>query len=403
MIINKRLFPDQRFLGIVAVMLIFVGVFVGCSNQAQSQQQMQPPEVSTVTVSVESVELITELPGRVSAFRIAEVRPQVSGLILKRLFTEGSDVKAGQVLYQIDPAPFEAALNNARAALGKAQAQLPSIKLKVERFKELLAEKAVSQQDYDDASAALKQVLAEIEYWKASVRSAEINLGYTRITAPISGRIGKSNVTEGAIVTAYQPTPLTTIQQLDPVYVDVTQSTAELRNLKKRLEEGKLKYKGPKNSVARIVLDDGSIYSREGSLQFRDVTVDPTTGSVTIRIVVPNPDHALLPGMYVKAMVYEGVNDQAILVPQEAVQRDRKSNPFVFVVNQEQKVEVRPVVLDRAIGDKWLVVSGLNPGDHVIVEGILKVRPGMAVKEIPYTKKDSTSSQSPASKDQNPH
>lgn len=401
--INKRLFLDQRLSVLLAAFLILAGFSSGCGKQAQSQQQMGTPEVSTVTVATEPVELVTELPGRVSAFRIAEVRPQVSGLILKRLFVEGSDVKTGQVLYQIDPAPFEAALNNARAALGRSQAQLPAIQLKVERFKELLSEKAVSQQDYDDASAALKQVLADIEYWKASVKSAEINLGYTKITAPISGRIGKSNVTEGAIVTAYQQMALATIQQLDPVYVDVTQSTAELQNLKRRLEEGKLKYKGPKNSIARIVLDDGSVYSREGSLQFRDVTVDPTTGSVTIRIIVPNPDHTLLPGMYVRAMVHEGVNDQAILVPQEAVQRDRKSNPFVLVVNQEQKVEARPVTLDRAIGDKWLVSSGLSPGDHVIVEGILKVRPGMAVKEVPYSKKEPPGAQPPASKDHNPH
>jgi len=381
-----------------AVILACVAVFSSsCGRQAQSQGQSQVPEVSTITVATESVELVTELPGRVSAFRIAEVRPQVSGLILKRYFVEGSDVKAGQLLYQIDPAPFEAALNNAKAALGKAEAQILSIKPKVERFRELLAEKAVSQQDYDDVSAALKQAMAEVEYWKASVRSAQINLGYTRITAPISGRIGKSNVTEGAVVTAYQQMPLTTIQQLDPVYVDVTQSTTELQQLKRKIEEGRLKYGGQKNTKVKIILDDGTIYPRPGELQFRDVTVDPTTSSVTVRIIVSNPDHTLLPGMYVRAQVQEGINEHAILVPQEAVQRDRKSNPFVLVVNQEQKVEVRPVVLDRAIGDKWLVASGLSPGDRVIVEGIVKVRPGMTVKEVPFSKDKTPSSQQPSS------
>ncbi|MEJ5301018.1 MAG: efflux RND transporter periplasmic adaptor subunit [Thermodesulforhabdaceae bacterium] len=381
-----------------AVVLIFVVAFSSsCGKQAQSQGQAQVPEVSTIEVSTESVELVTELPGRVSAFRIAEIRPQVSGLILKRYFVEGSNVKAGQLLYQIDPAPFEAALNNAKAALGKAEAQIPAIKLKVERFKELLAEKAVSQQDYDDASAALKQAMAEVEYWKASVRSAQINLSYTKITAPISGRIGKSNVTEGAIVTAYQQTPLTIIQQLDPVYVDVNQSTTELQQLKKKLEEGRLKYGGQKNTKVKIVLEDGTVYSHSGDLQFRDVTVDPTTSSVTVRIVVSNPDNTLLPGMYVRALVQEGVNEQAILVPQESVQRDRKSNPFVLIVNQEHKVEVRPVVLDRAIGDKWLVTSGLSPGDHVIVEGIVKVRPGMTVKEVPFARERTSASQQPAS------
>jgi membrane fusion protein (multidrug efflux system) len=381
-----------------AVILAYVAVFSSsCGRQAQSQGQSQVPEVSTITVATESVELVTELPGRVSAFRIAEVRPQVSGLILKRYFVEGSDVKAGQLLYQIDPAPFEAALNNAKAALGKAEAQILSIKPKVERFRELLAEKAVSQQDYDDVSAALKQAMAEVEYWKASVRSAQINLGYTRITAPISGRIGKSNVTEGAVVTAYQQMPLTTIQQLDPVYVDVTQSTTELQQLKRKIEEGRLKYGGQKNTKVKIILDDGTIYPRPGELQFRDVTVDPTTSSVTVRIIVSNPDHTLLPGMYVRAQVQEGINEHAILVPQEAVQRDRKSNPFVMVVNQEQKVEVRSVVLDRAIGDKWLVASGLSPGDRVIVEGIVKVRPGMTVKEVPFSKDKTPSSQQPSS------
>ncbi|MCX7823842.1 MAG: efflux RND transporter periplasmic adaptor subunit [Syntrophobacterales bacterium] len=385
--INERLFVMRRpktFLTILS--LLFFLFSLSCERRTQSQEQLLTPEVSTITVSMEAVELVTELPGRVSSFRISEVRPQVSGLIVKRFFNEGSDVKVGQVLYQIDPAPFEAALSHAKAALGKAEAQIPAIKLKVERFRDLLAERAVSQQDYDEASAALKQALAEVEYWKASVKSAEINLGYTKITAPISGRIGKSNVTEGAIVTAYQQTPLVVIHQLDPVYVDVTQSTTELLQLKKRLEGGNFKPKGQKGSPTKIILEDGSIYPREGFLQFRDVTVDPTTGSVTVRVIVPNPDFLLLPGMYVRAVIFEGINDRAILVPQQSVQRDRKNNPFVLVVNGEHKVEMRPIVLERAIGDKWLVASGLSPGDRIIVEGIAKVKPGMVVKEVPFAR-----------------
>ena len=231
------------------------------------------------------------------------------------------------MLYQIDPAPFQAALDNAKAALGKSEANLPSIRLRAERYKELLAEKAVSQQDYDDAAAALKQAEADIEYWKAAVETARINLGYTRVTAPISGRIGKSNVTDGALVTAYQPVALATIQQLDPIYVDVPQSTTELLRLKRRLEDGRLNQNGTNQKKVKLILEDGTAYPLEGTLQFRDVTVDPTTGSVILRIVFPNPEGVLLPGMFVRAVVKEGVNEQAILIPQQAVSRDPKGNP----------------------------------------------------------------------------
>ena len=231
------------------------------------------------------------------------------------------------MLYQIDPAPFQAALDNAKAALGRAEANLPAIRSRAERYKELLADKAVSQQDYDDAAAALKQAEADIQYWKATVETARINLGYTRVTAPISGRIGRSNVTEGALVTAYQPVALATIQQLDPIYVDVPQSTAELLRLKRRLEDGRLNQDGTNQNKVQLILEDGTAYPLEGTLQFRDVTVDPTTGSVILRIVFPNPEGVLLPGMFVRAVVEEGVNEQAILVPQQAVSRDPKGNP----------------------------------------------------------------------------
>ncbi len=366
---------------VLAILLLLVS---NCNNQQKTHQEPPPPEVTIITVKTEPVELSTELPGRTSAFRVAEVRPRVNGLILKRYFTEGSFVKEGQLLYQIDPAPFEAALNNAKAALKKAEANVPALKLRLERYKDLLESKAVSQQEYDDVYASFQQALAEVEYWKANVTSSQINLSYTKVTAPISGRIGKSNVTEGAIVTAYQQMPLATIQQLDPIYVDVTQSTTELYELKKRLKEGRLKYSERNHSKVSIILEDGSLYPEEGTLQFKDVTVDPSTGSVILRIVVPNPENILLPGMFVKAKVREGINENAILVPQKAVSVDRKGNKIVYVVNSENKVEVRNIVIDRAIGNRWIVSEGLSPGDKVIVEGVQNIKVGSPVRITPY-------------------
>jgi membrane fusion protein (multidrug efflux system) len=364
---------------IVAAILVHL-FLTGCDQPKQVQRPASVPEVTTVTVQTEKITLTTELPGRTSAYRIAEIRPQVSGLIQKRLFTEGSDVKAGQVLYQIDPAPFQAALANAEAALARAEANLPSIRSRVERYKELLVDKAVSQQDYDDAFSALTQVEADIAYWKAMVETAQINLGYTKVIAPISGRIGKSNVTEGAIATAYQPMALTTIQQLDPIYADVPQSTTELL----RLKNGGLNHKGADQNKVKLMLEDGTAYPLEGTLQFSDVTVDPTTGSVILRVVFPNPNGVLLPGMFVRAIVKEGVNEEAVLIPQQGVSRDHKGNPLALVVDVEGKVGQRMLTLDRAIGDKWLISSGLAPGDRVIVEGIQMLRPGTVVKAVPF-------------------
>jgi len=369
---------------ITTVGVLVVGLMLtNCGKRAEPPQG-GTPEVATVTVSTQQVVLTTELPGRTSAYRIAEIRPQVSGIIQKRLFTEGTDVKAGEVLYQIDPAPFQAALDNARGALGRAEANLPAVRLRFERYRDLLADKAVSQQDYDDATAAMKQVEADIQYWKATVESARINLGYTRVTAPISGRIGKSNVTEGALVTAHQPMALATIQQLDPIYVDVPQSTTETLLLRRRLEEGRLKHDGKNQNKVKLILEDGTIYPMEGTLQFRDVTVDPTTGSVVLRAVFPNPKRVLLPGMFVRAVVKEGVNKQAVLIPQQAVSRDPKGNPITLIVDAESKVQQRMLTLDRAIGDKWFVSSGVSPGDRVIVEGVQRVRPGASVKVVPF-------------------
>ena len=375
---------EQMKWGVVLMALLGGLLLLGCDRQQQSPPPPPVPEVATVTVQTQQIVLTTELPGRTSAYRIAEIRPQVNGIIQKRLFTEGFDVHAGQVLYEIDPAHFQAALDNAKAALGKAEANLPSIRLRVERYKELLPDKAVSQQEFDDAAAAEKQNQAEIEFWKAMVETARINLGYTRVTAPIDGRIGKSAVTEGAIVTAYQPMALATIQQLDPIYVDVPQSTTELLRLKRRLEDGRLNPNGTDQKKANLILEAGRAYPLEGTLQFRDITVDPTTGSVTLRLVFPNPKGLLLPGMFVRVVVKEGVSEQAILVPQQAVSRDPKGNPVALIVDTGGKVQQRLLRLDRAIGDQWLVTSGLAEGDHVIVEGLQKVRAGASVEEVPF-------------------
>ena len=366
--------------------LMTLTILLGGCDRGRGQQATGPPitEVATVTIEPQQVELTTELPGRTSPYLVAEIRPQVNGIIQKRLFREGSDVKAGQLLYQIDPAPFQVALDSARASLGKAQANLPTLRLKAERYKELLADKAVSKQDYDDATAAMEQAKAEIEYWKAQVEAARINLGYTRVTAPISGRIGKSNVTDGALVTAYQPMALATIQQLDPIYVDVSQSSAELLRLKRNLEAGRLSADGKNGKKVCILLEDGNFCPQSGALQFRDVTVDPATGSFTLRIVVPNPKHLLLPGMFVRASVQEGIAAQAILVPQQGVSRTPKGEPVALVVDEAGKVQQRMLNLNRAIGDQWLVSSGLSAGDRVIVEGMLNVRPGAAVKAVAW-------------------
>jgi membrane fusion protein (multidrug efflux system) len=337
-----------------------------------------------VTIQPQRVELTTELPGRTSPYLVAEIRPQVNGIIQKRLFREGSDVKAGQLLYQIDPAPFQVALDSAKASLGKAQANLPSLQLRAERCQELLVDKAVSKQDCDDAAAAMGQAKAEIEYWKTAVEGARINLGYTRVTAPISGRIGKSSVTDGALVTAYQPMSLATIQQLDPIYVDVSQSSAELLRLKRSLEAGRVSADGKNGRKVRILLEDGTTYPLEGALQFRDVTVDQATGSFTLRIVVPNPQHVLLPGMYVRAVLLEGVAEQAIVIPQQGVNRNPKGEPFALVVDEAGKVQLRNLTLNRALGDQWLVSSGLAPQERVVVEGMMNVRPGATVKVIPW-------------------
>ena len=391
---------DYRVVLMTAAVIFIVGLIsAGCGDK-KTGGPPPAPEVATVTIQPKPVLITTDLTGRTSANLVAEVRPQVGGIIQKRLFTEGSDVQAGQVLYQIDPATYQAALDNARAGLARSEANLSAIRLKADRLRELLVDKAVSRQDYDDAASALKQTQADIQYWQANVDTARINLKYTSITAPISGRIGKSSVTEGALVAVGQSTALATIQKLDPMYVDITQSTADLLRLQRGVKEGRLNQSDANQRKVQLILEDGSTYPLSGTLQFRDVTVDPTTGSVILRAVFPNPNGVLLPGMFIRAVVKEGINEKALLVPQQAVSRDPKGNPQTLIVDAENKVALRTLALDRAIGDQWLVASGLAAGDRVIVEGMQKVKPGVSVKVVPFEAGQEKNSASP--KNMNP-
>lgn len=377
-----RIYDGTRFiviLGIIAGLLLTSG----CKQQSTTAKG-GPPEVAVVTTLQERVAITSELMGRISPYLIAEVRPQVNGIIQKRLFKEGADVKAGDVLYQIDPSTYQAAYASAKANLARAEANVTSIRYRAERYRELVDSKAVSRQEYDDAVAALKQAEAEIQAGKAAVETARINLAYTRITAPISGRIGRSLVTVGALTTAGQGTALTTIQQIDPIYVDVTQSSASLLRLQQSIANGHLKKDGADSTKAKLLLENGTPYPLEGILQFRDVTVDPTTGSFILRIVFPNPKGTLLPGMYARSIIEEGINEQALLIPQQGVSRNPKGEPIALIVDSEGKVQLRMLMLDRTIGDKWLVSAGLAAGDRIIVEGMQKVKPGVSVKVISF-------------------
>ncbi len=370
----------------IAGLLLGGLLMTGCDDQkaAGTPPQAPPPEVGVVSIAPQRVVLTTELSGRTAPHRVAEVRPQVGGIIQKRLFTEGSDVKAGEVLYQIDPATYQAAYDSAKATLARAEANINPLKLKEGRFRDLVKINAVSQQDYDDVEAALKQVEAEVEGARAALEAARIDLDYTTVKAPISGRIGRSAVTTGALVKAEQDQSLATIQQLDPIYVDVTQSSADLLALKRNLASGLLKSSGPQQAEVRLVLEDGTLYPQPGTLKFSEVTVDPSTGSVTLRTLFPNPQQLLLPGMFVRVILKEGVNERAILVPQRGVTRNPAGNAMVMVVGAEEKVEPRVIKVVRTVGDNWLVSDGLEPGDRVILEGTQRARPGTVVKAVPF-------------------
>ncbi|AOK05240.1 efflux RND transporter periplasmic adaptor subunit [Burkholderia sp. AU28942] len=358
-------------------------VFLAACGKKESAPPPQTPEVGVVTVQPQAVPVFTELPGRTSAFLVAQVRARVDGIVLRREFTEGSDVKAGQRLYKIDPAPYLAQLNSAKATLAKAQANLVTQNALVARYKVLVAANAVSKQDYDNAVATQGQAAADVAAGKAAVETAQINLGYTDVVSPITGRVGISQVTPGAYVQASQATLMSTVQQLDPVYVDLTQSSLDGLKLRQDVQSGRLKTSGPGAAKVSLILEDGKTYSEPGKLQFSDVTVDQTTGSVTIRAVFPNPGRVLLPGMFVRARIEEGVNENAFLVPQIGVTHDQKGQAIAMVVNASNKVEPRPLKTTGIQGQNWIVEGGLQAGDRVIVQGVDKVRPGATVKSVP--------------------
>lgn len=362
------------------LLAVLAAALSGCGQDHPAAGSAPEPEATVVTIQPRPTTLSTVLPGRTSALLVSEVRPQVGGIIQKRLFREGADVKAGEALYQIDPATYQAAFDSAKAALTKAEAAVEPARLKAERYADLVKTNGVSRQDNDDAQAAHKQYVAEVAAARAALETARINLGYTRITAPISGRIGRSSITPGALVTANQADALATVQQTDPVYVDVTQSTGDLLRLKRALAEGRLRKAGADGARVKLLFEDGSAYPLEGTLQFSDITVDANTSVVTLRALFPNPKQDLLPGLYVRAVLEEGVNERAILVPQAAVSRDSKGNPTVLLVNADNVVERRSITVDRVVGSDWLVRDGLAEGDRVIVEGLQKVRPGGKVR-----------------------
>jgi len=342
-----------------------------------------PPVVGVVTMAPQPAPLESDLAGRTTPYEISDVRPQVGGIVKARLFKEGALVRAGQVLYQIEPAPFVAAYDQARGQLANAQANLATTRLKAARYGDLVKINAVSRQDYDDAQAAYKQALANVQQQSAAVEAAHINLAFTRVTAPISGRIGISTVTAGALVTASQTAALATIQRLDPIYVDLTQSADELLRLRRQISVGKLTTGGASDAAVRLILADGSAYPLEGRLHVTDVTVDQATGAVTLRAEFPNPSGLLLPGMYVHAVVVEGVDPTALLVPEQGVSRDAKGAPTVLIVDNRGIVQLRQIETTQTIGAKWLVTSGLASGDRVVVVGIQSARPGAAVRAVP--------------------
>ncbi len=356
----------------------------GCGpGDGDARGKMGPPEVAVVTIHAEPVTLTAELPGRTSPYAISDVRPQVGGIILARLFEEGADVKLGQPLYQIDPATYQAAFDQAKAQLANAQANLRTTRLKAERYGDLVKIKGVSKQDFDDADAARAQSAATVAADQASLDTARINLGYTRITAPISGRVGTSSFTQGALVTTGQANALTTVQTLDPIYVDITESTSELLTLRRGLGQGALTRNGPAFAAITLKLEDGSDYPLAGQLKLTDVTVDQTTGSVTLRAVFPNPDGVLLPGMYVRAIVPQATDSTALLAPQRAVSRDQIGQAVAMIVDADGNAQSRTIETARMIGDSWLVTKGLKDGDRVIVDGLQKVHPGSLVHVVP--------------------
>lgn len=362
--------------------LLLVSLLAACGSKAPPPPAAGAPEVAVITLAPRQVELSTVLPGRTSAYRIAEVRPQVDGIVLKRLFTEGAEVRAGEPLYEIDPAPYRAALLRAEAALASAEAQYEAARLIAERYGRLQSQGVVSQQEYDNSVAADKSAAAAVASAKAALETARIDLAYTQVRAPISGRIGRTLVTEGALVTAKQQQPLATVAQLDPIYVDVTQSSTELLRLQREFDEGRLQRDGQQKARVVVQLEDGTEYPEPGTLQFSEVTVESGTGSVLLRAVVPNPRRTLLPGMFVRATLPQGSSSQALVVPQAAVSRNARGEPTVLVVDAENTLSERVIQVNRAVGSDWLVNGGLSAGERVVVDGLQRVRAGVTVTPL---------------------
>jgi membrane fusion protein (multidrug efflux system) len=360
--------------------LLLAACFAACKRDVPAPPPPGPPEVTVAAARRTSVPVVVELPGRTNAYRVAQVRARVDGIVLRREFKEGGDVTAGQRLYQIDPAPYRATLASAQALLGRAQANVVAVNAQAARYKALVATRAVSPQDYDNAVASLGQALADVESGKAQVRTATINLGYTDVTSPITGRVGISSVTEGAYVQASAATLMTTVQQIDPIYVDLNQSSVQGLRLRSDIASGKVKMAGPNQARVTVLLEDGTQYPIAGRLQFSDITVDPNTGSVTVRVIVPNPRHLLLPGMFVRGRVEEGIEQAALLVPQTGVTHNPQGQATALVVGPDNKVVLRNILATRTVGSDWVVTGGLAEGERVIVSGVQKVRPGIQVK-----------------------
>jgi len=368
--------PNKNSLLLVALLAL-----AGCGKEQGGPPP--PPEVSVVTLKPRAVEITDQLPGRTTAFRVAEVRPQVTGVVQKRLFAEGTEVKAGEQLFQIDAGSYRAALSSAEAALKRAEAQAVTAKLLAERYAPLIAANAVSKQENDEAIAANARAEADVASARAAVESARINVVYTQVLSPISGRIGRTMITEGALVTSGQPAPLATVQQLDPIYVDITQSSTEMLRLQRQLANGELVKDESNQAEVSLTLEDGSRYPERGRLKVSEASVDPSTGSVVLRAVFPNPRRELLPGMFVRAQLSQGTRSAALMVPQRGVNHNPRGEATVLIVDKDEKVAERVVTADRTIGDEWLITAGLSPGDRVIVDGLQKAKPGSPVKAVP--------------------
>lgn len=367
----------------LALLALLTLSLTGCDDTAEQDEQTPPPQVRVETVQVQALAISTELSGRILAPRTAEVRARVSGVVLKRVYREGSDVKQGDVLFLIDPAPFKADHDAARATLAKAEANLYQARLQEQRYRELVDDKAVSRQEYDNARAAFLQAGASVGEAKAALERARLNLGYATVTAPISGRIGRALVTEGALVGQNETTPLATIQQLDPIHADVTQSTRDLNALRRAMRAGELQQVGQGQAKATLIQDDGSAYPLPGKLLFSDISVDPSTNQITLRSEFPNPDLDLLPGSYVRVRLEQALQPEGISVPQRAILRDSAGLPKVLVVDPQERISERQVVLGSAQGDRWIVTQGLAPGERVVIEGLQHVKPGDQVQVDP--------------------